>query len=63
VGVLADEGNVSHIAYGVKGVADVLPPPEARELCDFMPTDKEGNGYWLMFQRSDSGAVIKNADL
>ncbi len=63
VGVLSENGAVTHIAYGVNGVADILPPKEAMELCDFLPTDKEGNGYWLMFQRSDSGAVIKSADL
>ncbi len=63
VGVLSENNVVTHIAYGVCGVAEVLPPAEARELCDFLPIDEAGNGYWLMFQRSDSGAVIKNADL
>lgn len=61
VGILMDDGVITHIAYGVPGLQKIKPPKEAENLCDFLPLpDGNGAGFWLMFQDPRNGEIIKN---
>ncbi len=63
VGILAEEGEVKFLAYGVPGVRSVKPPKDAEELCDFLEVDgTPGEGYWLMFQDAKSGEIVKSIE-
>ncbi|MDD3946353.1 MAG: hypothetical protein PHI19_00745 [Clostridia bacterium] len=60
VGRLYENNVVTYIGYGVPGVENVRPPREAEELCDFLPLpNKQGVGYWLMFQKADDGTISR----
>lgn len=63
VGILAEEGEVKFLAYGVPGVRNVKPPKDAEELCDFLEVEGiPGEGYWLMFQDAKSGEIVKSIE-
>lgn len=57
VGILTDNGKVTHIGYGVKGLRSVFPPKEAEALSEFLPTEGD-QGYWLMFQDAETGEML-----
>ena len=59
VGILTEEGAVRYLGYGVPGVEGIRPPKEAEELCDFLPSGGEEEGYWIMLQKADNGELIK----
>lgn len=59
VGILTEEGAVKYLAYGVPGVEGIRPPKEAEELCDFLASDGEEEGYWIMLQKADNGELVK----
>ena len=59
VGILTEEGAVRYLGYGVPGVEGIRPPKEAEELCDFLPSGGEEEGYWIMLQKADKGELIK----
>lgn len=61
VGILTEDGEVTYLGYGVPGVEGIRPPKEAEELCDFLPVSGgEEEGYWLMFQNSKNGELVKS---
>lgn len=61
VGRLYENNTVTYIGYGVPGIENVRPPKEAEELCDFLPLpDKQGVGYWLMFQKAEDGTMSRD---
>ena len=59
VGILTEEGAVKYLGYGVPGVEGIRPPKEAEELCDFLASDGEEEGYWIMLQKADNGELVK----
>lgn len=59
VGILTEEGAVKYLGYGVPGVEGIRPPKEAEELCDFLTSDGEEEGYWIMLQKADNGELVK----
>ena len=59
VGILTEEGTVKYLGYGVPGVEGIRPPKEAEELCDFLASDGEEEGYWIMLQKADNGELVK----
>ena len=58
-GILTEEGAVKYLGYGVPGVEGIRPPKEAEELCDFLASDGEEEGYWIMLQKADNGELVK----
>lgn len=59
VGILTEEGAVKYLGYGVPGVEGIRPPKEAEELCDFLASNGEEEGYWIMLQKADNGELVK----
>ncbi len=59
VGTITEDGRVAYIVYAVQGLASVLPPEETREVADFLPTDEDGHGYWVIMQCAQTGEAIK----
>lgn len=62
VGVLKNNDMVTHIAYGLRGMENVPPPKEAKDICDFITTEKKNDksyGYYLFFQSAESGEITK----
>lgn len=62
IGLLKSNNAVTHIVYGVPGLAGIYPPPETLEISDWLPTPTRDNpkrGYWLIFQDAMTGNITK----
>lgn len=62
VGLLKTDNTVTHIVYGVPGIAGIYPPKETLEISDWLPTPTRDNpkrGYWLIFQDAMTGNITK----
>ncbi|MCL2631460.1 MAG: hypothetical protein FWD49_08130 [Firmicutes bacterium] len=64
VGMLTNEGKITHIAYGVPGAESIKPPKEAENFCDFLHIKglEGAEGYHLMFQNADDGLIASKID-
>lgn len=61
VGTLSDNGRVSHIIYGVKGISSLKPPKEVEGVSQFLPISSETDqGYWIILQDAVTGETVKN---
>lgn len=61
VGTLSENGRVSHIIYGVKGISSLKPPKEVEGVSQFLPTSAETDqGYWIILQDAITGETVKN---
>ena len=61
VGIIKVENNIKYICYGVPGNYNTQPPIEMRGYSQWLPTDTKdpyNNGYWVMYQDSDTGENI-----
>jgi len=62
IGLLKSNNTVTHIVYGVPGLAGIYPPEETLEISDWLPTPTRDNpkrGYWLIFQDAITGNITK----
>jgi len=62
IGLLKSNDAVTHIVYGVPGLAGIYPPEETLEISDWLPTPTRDNpkrGYWLIFQDAMTGNITK----
>ncbi len=61
VGTLSENGRVSHIIYGVKGISSLKPPKEVEGVSQFLPISSETDqGYWIILQDAITGETVKN---
>ncbi len=61
VGIIKDNNDIKYICYGVPGNYNIEPPIEMRDYSQWLPTDTTdpyNNGYWVMYQDSDTGENI-----
>ncbi len=61
VGLIKSEGSPEYVCYGVPGEKDLLPPESLKKYCQWIPlSDKEGDGYWMVFQDAKTGIALEN---
>ncbi|MDR3215927.1 MAG: hypothetical protein LBT55_00740 [Clostridiaceae bacterium] len=64
VGIVSDEtGTPEFICYGIHGNFLLKPPEEIRDISEWLPLDplnKDGDGYWLIYQSAVTGKCMKN---
>ena len=61
VGIIKHNEDIKYICYGVPGNYNIEPPIEMRDYSQWLPTDitdPYNNGYWVMYQDSDTGENI-----
>lgn len=61
VGIIKEDNDIKYICYGVPGNYNTQPPLEMRGYSQWLPTDTTdpyNNGYWVMYQDSDTGENI-----
>lgn len=61
VGIIKEDNDIKYICYGVPGNYNTQPPLEMRGYSQWLPvdtTDPYNNGYWVMYQDSDTGENI-----
>jgi len=61
VGTISIDNDVKYICYGVPGNYNNEPPIELKKYSQWLPVDTEdpyNNGYWVMYQDSDTGENI-----
>ena len=61
VGLIYDNDDVKYICYGVPGSYYTEPPMELQGYSQWLPTDVNdpyNNGYWVMYQDSETGENI-----
>lgn len=66
VGIIRVDSAPSFICYGVPANSQMPLPQEFRNLCTFVPINKEGNdsndGYWLIYQSARNGRIVSQLD-
>ena len=61
VGIIMHNNDIKYICYGVPGNYNIEPPAEMHKYSQWLPTnisDPYNNGYWVMYQDSDTGENI-----
>ncbi len=62
VGLIYDLETVLYICYGIPSSFSTLPPPEIADVCVWLPlnpSDREGDGYWLIYQSAVDGKCVR----
>lgn len=62
VGLIYDLETVLYICYGIPSSFSTQPPPEIADVCVWLPLnpgDREGDGYWLIYQSAVDGKCVR----
>lgn len=62
VGKIFEDGEVTHLCYGIPSAQRGAPPSNLAPFCQWLPQNMENpdqNGYWVMYQNAETGKNVE----